>query len=74
MGNFIGKLLNSSGTLTILSLVALGIWMNNLDNKIAVPKKTQGRSIEEIIQGTADNTQEPAWDNDFKSSVIKDAQ
>ena len=74
MGNFIGKLLNSSGTLAILSIVALGIWMSNLDTKIAVPKKTQGRPIEEIIQGTANNTQEPEWDNDFKSSVIKDAQ
>jgi hypothetical protein len=74
MGNFIGKLLNSSGTLAILSIVALGIWMSNLDTKIAVPKKIQGRPIEEIIQDTANNTQEPAWDNDFKSSVIKDAQ
>ena len=74
MGNFIGKLLNSSGTLAILSIVALGIWMSNLDTKIVAPKKIQGRPIEEIIQGTANNTQEPAWDNDFKSSVIKDAQ
>jgi len=74
MGNFIGKLLNSSGTLAILSIVALGVWASNLDIKIAAPKKVDGRPIEEIIQGTADNTQEPAWDNDFKSSVIKDAQ
>ena len=74
MGNFIGKLLNSSGTLAILSIVALGIWMSNLDTKIAVPKKTQGRPIEEIIQDTANNTQEPEWDKDFKSSVIKETK
>ena len=74
MGNFIGKLLNSSGTLAILSIVALGIWMSNLDTKIAVPKKTQGRPIEEIIQDTANNTQEPEWDKDFKSSIIKETK
>jgi len=74
MGNFIGKLLNSSGTLAILSIVALGVWMTNLDTKIVAPKKTQGRPIEEIIQGTTDNGQEPAWDKDFKSVIIEDVK
>jgi hypothetical protein len=74
MSNFIGKLLNSSGTLAILSIVALGIWMSNLDTKIAPPKKTQGRPIEEIIQGNSDNIQESQWDNDFKSAIIKDVK
>ena len=74
MSNFIGKLLNSSGTLAILSIVALGIWMSNLDTKIAAPKKTQGRPVEEIIQGTTNSIQESEWDNDFKSAIIKDAK
>ena len=74
MDNFLGKLLNSNGTLTILSIVALAIWMTNLDTKIVAPKKTQGRPIEEIIQGTSNNIQEPTWDKDFKSSIIKEVK
>jgi hypothetical protein len=69
MGNFIGKLLNSSGTLAILAVVALSIWMTNLDTKIIAPKKVVGRPVEEIIQGTPNNIKEEPWDKDFKSRI-----
>jgi hypothetical protein len=69
MNNFIGKLLNSSGTLAILSLVALGIWASNLDTKIAAPKKVQGRPIEEIIKGSPTDVKDEPWDKDFKSNI-----
>ena len=69
MNNFIGKLLNSSGTLAILSLVALGIWVTNLDTKIVAPKKVNGKPIEEIIQGTPADIKEEPWDKDFKSAI-----
>jgi hypothetical protein len=74
MNNFIGKLLNSSGTLAILAVVALSIWMTNLDTKIAVPKKVDGRPIEEIIHGTPNNIQELEWDKDFKSAIIEEVK
>jgi hypothetical protein len=72
MSNFIGKLLNSSGTLAILSVLALSIWMTNLDTKIVEPKKFEGRPIEEIIQGNASDVQPQQWDKDFKSSIIEE--
>jgi hypothetical protein len=72
MNDFFGKLLNSSGTLAILAVIALSIWMTNLDTKIAVSKKVDGRPIEEIIHGTPNNIQEPEWDKDFKSSIIEE--
>jgi hypothetical protein len=70
MGSFIGKLLNSSGTLAILAVVALSIWVSNLDMTIAVPKKVEGRPIEEIIQGTPNNIKDEPWDKDFKSAIV----
>jgi len=73
MFNFLGKLLNSSGTLAILSIVALSIWMTNLDTKTVAPEKLQGRSIEEIIQDAPNNAQDSTWDKDFKSSIIEPA-
>jgi len=74
MSNFIGKLLNSSGTLAILAVIALSIWVTNLDTKIVAPKKVNGRPIEEIIQGSPTDIKDEPWDKDFKSGIIEEAK
>ena len=64
------KLLNSSGTLTILAIVALSIWFSQIDFVTPKRNQVQGKPLEEIMHPT-DPIQQPNqdWDKDFKSAV-----
>ena len=71
MGNILNKLWASKSTLVILVWIAVFAYAYNLDyiKKPKIEFKPVGRTVEEIIATPVDNTQSPAWDTEFKSTV-----
>ena len=71
MGTILNKLWASKSTLVILVWIAVFAFTYNLDyiKKPKIVTKPTGRTVEEIIATSVDNTQPPAWDTEFKSNV-----
>ena len=72
MGTILNKLWASKGTILIILWVIVFAWIYNLDHIKKPPTHTAplaGKTLEEIMSGTADNSPEPAWDTEFKSTV-----
>jgi hypothetical protein len=78
MNNFLGKLLNSNGTLILLGIILvpyLGYALYHSESgKKIIPHAKSIRTLEEIIQGTPTDFKDEPWDEDFRSSVIKEAK
>ena len=56
--------------LAILAIIALSIWFSHMDFKTVVPKKVEGKPLEEIMHPNAPIPQsEESWDKDFKSAI-----
>lgn len=71
MHDFIRKLWNSKGTIAVILLIAIFVWVYNLypAKKPIIPHKPVGKTVEEIIATPVDIVQEIPWDKDFKSTV-----
>jgi hypothetical protein len=72
MGTILNKLLASKGKILIILLVIVFAWAYILDRskKSTIhPTSPAGKTLEEIMSGSADNPPETAWDKDFKSAV-----
>lgn len=71
MHDFIRKLWNSKGTIAVILLIAIFVWVYNLypAKKPIIPHKPVGKTVEEIIATPVDIVQERPWDKDFKSAV-----
>ena len=65
------KLWASKGTIAIVLWVAVFAWTYNLDwfKKPIIKQEVTRKTVEEIMAVTADNSPEPAWDTEFKSSI-----
>jgi hypothetical protein len=72
MGTILNKLWSSKGTIIILVWIAVFAYAYNLDyiKKPVINHIPKGRTVEEIIATSIDNTAPPAWDTEFKSSII----
>ena len=68
----INKLKESRSTIVILLWALVFAWMYTWD--FAKPVKSvqhqiKGRTLEEIMATPVDNSAEPEWDKDFKSTI-----
>ena len=72
MGTILNKLWSSKGTiLIILWVIALSLVyaLDYTRKPIKHTPQPTGKTLEEIMASPADNSPEPAWDKDFKSSI-----
>ena len=72
MHDFIKKLWDSKSTLIIVLWVIVFAWVYTLDytrKPVTHTTPPVGKTLEEIMAVTADNSPEPAWDTDFKSAI-----
>ena len=72
MGTILNKLWASKSKILIILLVIVFAWANTLDyiKKPTIhPASPTGKTLEEIMSGSVDNSSEPPWDKDFKSAV-----
>ena len=72
MHDFIKKLLDSKSTIIIVLWIVVTAWVYTLDytrKPVTHTALPVGKTLEEIMTGTTDNSPEPAWDKDFKSAV-----
>ena len=72
MHDFIKKLLDSKSTIIIVLWIMVFAWIYSLDytrKPVTHTASPVGKTLEEIMSGTADNSPEPAWDTEFKSTV-----
>ena len=71
MTDILNKLWASKSTIVILVWIAVFAYAYNLDyiKKPKIEFKPTGRTVEEIIATPVDDTQPPAWDTEFKSTI-----
>lgn len=71
MHDFIKKLLDSKSTMIIVLWVIVFAWIYSLDYAKKPVNYTlpAGKPLEEIMVGPVNNSPEPAWDTEFKSTV-----
>ena len=73
-----GKLLRSNGTLVLLGVIATPYLIYSLVSSVPVkkivPHSTPTKTLEEIMHGPVPTTIDPAWDTDFKSSIIEETK
>jgi hypothetical protein len=73
MSNSLTKLLNSNGTLILLSIILVPYLLYALFHsapvKKIIPHSKPTKTLEEIIQGSPINVQEEPWDKEYKSAI-----
>ncbi len=78
MSNTFGKLLRSNGTLILLSVIIapylIYALVSSVPAKKIIPHSTPTKTLEEIMHSPVPVTAEPAWDTDFKSSIIEETK
>ena len=71
------KLHRAKPVLLFLGISILAVVAFTVDNKAPIiihHQKSQGKTLEEIMHSPVPVTTEPAWDTDFKSSIIEDTK
>jgi hypothetical protein len=71
------KLHRAKPVLLFVGIATLAVVAFTVDTKaptVIYHQKSQGKSLEEIMHGPVPTTIEPAWDTEFKSSIIEETK